>query len=188
MFRTSILILFYFINLILVSANAGETNPSVKENPGITVEGERYDLGGRGRILDGVVVIREGHTYTIEISFSQFFRYIWHTPKGSGSSVTIKLEPSLTSRVDSDALSDRAIITPVIEGEFPVKEVMYEGLSSRDLFEEGRDPGTPRDPRERPDTGRDFDNGPFLVITFDRKYAIEVIQNAGFRSLTVQIK
>lgn|GEM_PF-2962410 len=177
--------LFFSISLFIISFpvfSEEETNTTVEEGTPMTVEGERYDLGGRGRILDDVTVIKEDNAYSIEISFSQFMRSVWYTPKGSGNSVTIKLEPALTSQVDRDALSDRAIINPDIDGEFPVQEVMYEGVF-RSTFNDRRN-----DPRQFQEFEKNIDEGPFLVLRFDRKYAIEVIQDSGFRSITIKIK
>ncbi len=177
--------LFFSVPLIFSSFSVfseEQKNTAVEENVPMTVEGERFDLGGRGRILDNVVVTKENNTYSIEISFSQFMRSVWYTPKGSGNSVTIKLEPALTSRVDRDALSDRAIITPDREDGFPVREVMYEGVFRSTFNDRGNDP------RQLPEFGRNIDEGPFLVIRFDRNYAIEVVQDSGFRSITINIK
>ncbi len=159
-----------------ISAEGADITP--EQAAPITVEGERIDLGGRGRILDDVVVVKEDDSYSIEIRFSQFLRSIWYTPHGVGKTVTIKLEPSLTSRVDRDALSDRAVIVPDIEGPFPVEEILYEGVF-RSSFDQ-----------RRTEQGflREVDEGPFLVLRFNKEYKIDVIQDSGFRSLTIRLE
>lgn len=174
----------FHVILILMAmpffANADSTE-NKEDNESIVIEGQRYELGGRGRIIDDVVVVKDGDAYLIDITFSQFFRYVWHTPKRHGNSLTIMIEPALTSRVDRDALSDRAVITPNIDN-FPVTEIMYEGI-----FQTGFIKDSNNDLRSRRIQNGGERDGPFLVIQFDRKYEIEVIQDSGFRSLTVKI-
>ncbi len=175
----------FFWSFILLSvpffAVAGETKGNRQDDP-VLIEGQRHELGGRGRILDDVVVVEDGDTYIIDVAFSQFFRYVWHTPKEKGNSLTIMIEPALTSRVDQEALSDRAVISPAIEN-FPITEIMYEGIS-RSGFKEDSDNAL----RSRRLQNKGAEDGPFLVFQFNKKYEIEVIQEAGFRSLTVKIK
>lgn len=115
----------------------------------------------RDRIIDNATVTtRAGHVF-LEIALTLPFRYISHVPLETGRELRIRIQPVKVSSSDRDAVFLREAMVPPDARVAAIDQVVYEG---------------------------DAPDGPWLTVYFDHLVRFQVIPDADYRGISVEIQ